>query len=198
MVLSINDSYSLLVAEGSQRHGLARVIQRRIAFRFESRQLPLADIVDVVAPADKAWLEQHVPRARIRVVPLARPDLATVLKAQSRLTDVMLFSTPPGLDGVLDVALPWLKKPRPHLTLTMVGESPSKTVVERIHALGGEFPGFVDDLDERLADAKVLIAPSQQESGTSNKAIRAMSLGVAVVGGRCLNGVPGLLDGVHA
>ena len=198
LVLSINDSYSLLVAASSTRRGLSRLIQRRIAYRFEARQLPLADLVDVVAPADKEWLEVHVPRARVRVLPLARPALALSATRENRTTDVMLFSAPLGLDGVLDLTLPWVKEHRPDLSLAMVGITHSETVRSRIVGLGGEFAGFVDDLDERLADSRVLIAPSQQKSGTSNKAIRAMSLGVAVVGGQCLYGIPGLVDGVHA
>ena len=200
VVLSINDSYSLLAAVASPRRGLSRLVQLRIALLFERRSLPRADLVDVVAPADQRWLERQVPKARVRVLPLSRPEVAPASVDDDRPTDVILFSTQVGLDGVLDDVLPDVRSRRPDLAVVMVGSANDASAVARVRALGGTATGFVADeeLDRRLAQARVLVAPSQQESGTSNKAIRAMLRGAAVVGGRCLEGVPGLVDGVHA
>jgi glycosyltransferase involved in cell wall biosynthesis len=200
VVLSINDSYSLLAAVASPRRGLSRLAQLRNAMHFERRCLPQADLVDVVAPADERWLAREVPSARVRVLPLARPQVTPQPVDSERPTDVVLFSTQVGLDDLLDEVLPEVRSRRPDLSIVMVGGSSDPSAVSRVRALGGMSTGFVpdDELDRRLASAKVLVAPSQQESGTSNKAIRAMCLGTAVVGGRCLDGVPGLVDGTHA
>ena len=200
IVLSINDSYSLLASAASRRRGLGRFVQRTVARRFERRCLPHADVVDVVAPADQRWLSRAVPKASVRVLPLSRPDVSAASVGVDRPVDVLLFSAGVGLEEALDHVLPELRRHHPQLSIVLVGSPRSASVPTRIRDLGGAAVGFLpdDELDRRLSQAKVLLAPSQQESGTSNKAIRAMTRGAAVVGGRCLEGVPGLVDGVHA
>jgi glycosyltransferase involved in cell wall biosynthesis len=200
IVLSINDSYSFLAKDALQElPWIARKFKLAHIRRVERRLLPLASTVHVVNNVDQTWLAKTVPKASVRVVPLGRPSLPPLrahgTDSDAGEYDVILFSARPGLVPFLTefVSIDRTKG----LRIALLGSNPDPVVLSLLSEVGGQYLGFVEDLAPTLARARLLIAPSQQEAGLSNKAMQAMALGVAVAGGRCLETLPGVTAGVH-
>lgn len=199
LVLSINDSYSLLRRD-NPRGGRFRTSLEVAYVKFvERRYLPAADVVDVVSGVDMGWLAAVSPRANVRVVPLGAPATSGVCPTAERnqVHDLLLFSAAAGLRAFLTESVPMIRKAMPCLSIAMVGLPPDSWALESLSANGGDYLGFVEDVDAVIRSAKVVVAPSQQRSGTSNKAMRAMALRIPVAGGRCLFGIQGALPGKH-
>jgi len=165
----------------------------------ERRYLTAADVVDVVSSVDLGWLASVAPRANVRVVPLGTPPIfrAPPTTERSEGHDILLFSAAPGLLAFLTESLPVIRSVMPSISIAMIGPPPMRGALDSLSASGGHYLGFVEDANALVRSARVVVAPSQQRSGTSNKAIQAMLLGVPVAGGRCVFGVPGALPGQH-
>jgi glycosyltransferase involved in cell wall biosynthesis len=195
IVLSINDSYSLL-RSGTPRRG-APLHRLEVAHlrRVERHVYADADVVDVVSPADAAYLHDLAPGLPIRVLPLGRPPLDPPRDPdEPGEIDLLLFGAAPGLVAFLAHGLPHLERSS---VVAMIGPEPPAAARPLMARYGVEHRGFVDDPAAVLRSANVVLAPSQQRSGTPNKALEAMAQQVAVVGGRCLYGIEGYINEVH-
>lgn len=197
IILSINDSYSLLKSTSSTGSRLKQWAIRSYLASVEKKHLPLADAIDVVSPADLAYLRDLVPNAHTRVIGLGRPTTTYERSIEDRTRDILIFSAAPGLADFLTRTLPMVRSQLPNLTIDMVGAPPTGDLMKSASRSGVRILGYVDDLDERVQDSRLVVAPSQQTAGTSTKALRAMSLGTPVVGGRCLSGISGFTDETH-
>lgn len=196
IVCSINDSYSFLRAENPRRGPLANALEVRFAKRNEARFLDQADLVDVVAAPDVGWLAQVIPSARVRIMPLGVRHEFSALSKVKRI-DLLMFSGNAGARDFLESGLDRLRKVRPNISVKMVGPQPSNALVNLLVHHRIEYLGFVDDIAEVVASARVLLAPSQQRCGMSSRALLGFAAGTAVVGGRCLQSIPGSVSGKH-
>lgn len=197
VVVSINDSYSLQIADIPLGRASRGRIGRTVVQHAERRQLQHADVVDVVSPFDAGWLGLVAPRANIRVVPLGIAPAGAVDETIEPAYDILMFTAKSGASQFLTESVPSIRKTVPDLSIRMVGATPDATVLQQLQAVGGKYLGFVADLKQTVRQARCVVAPSQQRSGMSTKAITAMTLRVPVVGGRCLLSLPGSLPGVH-
>lgn len=195
IVLSINDSYSLLRSGTPRRPAPLHQLEVAHLRRVERHVYAAADVVDVVSPVDAAYLRELAPGLPLRVLPLGRPPLGPPRDpAEPREIDLLLFGAAPGLVGFLQLGMPHLD---PSSVVAMIGPEPPAAARPLMAAYGVEHLGFVDDPAIVVRSANVVLAPSQQRSGTPNKALEAMAQQVAVVGGRCLYGVEGYIHEVH-
>lgn len=198
IVLSANDSYSLLVEDTSPvRTRALRRLQLWHVTRAERRAYRDVDVVDVVSPVDAEAVAALGTGAAVRVLPLGRPQvIEQPLWTQGRDIDLLLFAGESAFAAVLESVVPTVRRRCPNATIAVVGTA-APALQDGLRTWGVEGLGFVDDLHEVMACSSVVLAPSQQRSGTSNKARDAMASGAAVVGGRCLHGIPGFQDQVH-
>ncbi|HEX2893689.1 MAG TPA: glycosyltransferase [Marmoricola sp.] len=196
VLCSLNDSYSFLKSEAGVDHGWSGLARRFIEFN-ERRFLPDSDLVDVVSATDVGWLAKVAPRANTRIVPLGiRPEwVAGGFTESSELYDLLLFSGGPGVNTFVDVGLPRLRQCRPGIKVAMIGPEPPVRSLASYRALGVEYLGFVDDVAAAVRQSKVVLAPSQQRCGLSNRAMLAFSNARCVVGGRCLMNFQGARAG---
>jgi glycosyltransferase involved in cell wall biosynthesis len=195
IVLSINDSYSLLRSDTPRRPGPLHRLEVAHLRRVERHVYADADVVDVVSPVDAAYLRDLVPRVPVRVLPLGRPTLGAPRDPEEPATiDLLLFGAAPGLVPFLEHGLPRLD---PSSVVAMIGPEPPAAARPLMARYGVEHLGFVDDPAVVIRSANVVLAPSPQRAGTPNKALEAMAQQVAVVGGRCLHGIEGYENGVH-
>lgn len=195
LIASLNDSYSFLRAENPRGGRLRRRVELAGAKLAERRDLPAADLVDVVSLADVGWLAGVVPEANVRVVPLAVRDEWSDPGPMPKEIDLLLFSASAGLVPFLTAGVARLRSVIPHARVAMIGPEPSSDVARLIPSSGVQYMGFVADIATTVSKARAILAPSQQRCGMSNRALLAMSVGTAVVGGRCLLNLPGSLPG---
>jgi glycosyltransferase involved in cell wall biosynthesis len=103
--------------------------------------------------------------------------------------------------GALIDAWPIVLKSRPDARLTLVGEGPERSALERrARGLGlvraGDLPGASAHVDDLLRTADLFILPSIEE-GMSIALLEAMALGVPVVASAIAGNRRLVVDGVH-
>ncbi len=200
LVLSINDSISELMRTRPRYTGLLGRLDVRMMRTAERRAYPLADAIDVVTPGDVASVHAVAPTAHVRMLPLGSNTQALAANELlvERPIDVLLFATAGDWPLLLDELVPALRKLAPDTSVAAVGTAGiDAEVASNLDRLGVARLGFVNDLGATLRQARVVVAPSQQLSGTPNKARDALENGAAVVGGVCLHGLAGFRDREH-
>jgi sugar transferase (PEP-CTERM/EpsH1 system associated) len=93
------------------------------------------------------------------------------------------MSYPPNVDGVeflVNQILPLVWKEKPEINLAIVGANPSPKV-ERLSQERVLVSGWVDDIRDYYAAAKVFIAPMQIGTGLQNKLLEAMSMQIPCI-----------------
>jgi hypothetical protein len=200
IIASINDSYSFLRSEAAPRdRKLTRAIANRYLEFNERRSLRGADLIDVVSSADVGWLAKLDPSLLVRVVPLGvRPEWRSEIPSDGNEVlerDIVLFSRGPGLREYLRDVHPVVASRIPKVRASIVGPEPDAEILRIAESLGIDYLGFVEDVHRVVKESGILVAPSQQRCGSSNRAMLGMSTGTAVVGGRCLQSLDGALAG---
>jgi O-antigen biosynthesis protein len=163
--------------------------QRR-ALATRRRELDVyqrADAVVVVTESDKRLLSEHLPDARIAVVPNIHTERNDVPAFRDRKPQSLLFvggfDHLPNVDAVLFFCreiLPVLKQSAPDVKLTIVGDA----APEEIRQLASEsvlLTGWVPDVKPYLDSHLVSIAPLRFGSGMKGKVGEAMANGLPVV-----------------
>ena len=200
LVLSINDSISELMRTRPRYTGLLGHLDVRMMRAAERRAYPRADAIDVVTPGDVASVRAVAPQANVRMLPLgaSTQGLDADELVRERPIDVLLFATAGDWPLLLDELVPTLRELAPGASVAAVGMAGiDAEVANNLDRLGVARLGFVNDLGATLRHARVVVAPSQQLSGTPNKARDALENGAAVVGGVCLHGLAGFRDREH-
>lgn len=93
------------------------------------------------------------------------------------------MSYPPNVDTVeylCNEVLPLLIKDHPTIKLVIAGANPS-TKVKSLKSDNVEVTGWVDDIREYYAAAKIFVAPLKIGSGLQNKLLEAMSMGLPCI-----------------
>lgn len=94
------------------------------------------------------------------------------------------MSYPPNIETaeyIVHHILPLLKKEKPDVKLTLAGSSPHKRVKQLAKIPGVEVLGWVNDIRDAYASAKVFIAPMQIGTGLQNKLLEAMAMEIPCV-----------------
>jgi glycosyltransferase involved in cell wall biosynthesis len=173
---------------------------------IERRFFPQASAVHVVSAADAQWLRQSIPTAQIKVIPVAllnlpMPRIAYINRLDSPLVvfwgDIGVPYLRSGLEWLLAKVIPLLECKGIYTELIILGRREPDDI---LRALAGKarFLGWVENVDEILRQADVVVLPDQNGTGLKNRALRAMACGVPVVGtSQAFEGFS-VIDGVEA
>ena len=162
------------------------LIRARATRELELALVRAADATIVVSAFEKDLLDAEVPSAHIVVVPTfhAPHDVAAGSADRSDIVFLGSFAHPPNADGVgwfLAEVLPLVRKELPSAVVKIVGRSAPLDLVDSAPE-GVVFCGWVPELDDVYAHARVAVAPLRYGAGLKGKVGEAMSYGVPVVG----------------
>lgn len=137
-----------------------------------------------------AWLADRAPHVRCYKVPAYAYDdfpsePAANLADRRGLLFVAGFAHQPNADAAawfVERVLPLIRAKHPQIHLDLVGSNPS-SAVRALHGDGINVTGFVTDeeLAERYALARVVVAPLRYGAGVKGKVVEAMRFGVPCV-----------------
>jgi len=191
-VLDLTDAISLYLRrlrDGSKN----RLV--RLAAHFElsrmveyERLIPEYDRAVVCSPIDRQFLLQHIPEARIDLVPNGidldffsiegdlQPDPYRIVFAGN----MSYFPNTDGAVFLIEEIFPHIKKSVPEAKIYIVGQNPPR----RIKALAREdvvVTGFVSDIRSAYLRGSVAVSPIRFGAGTPNKVLEPLALGIPVV-----------------
>ena len=165
--------------------------QHRRMLRFERRTLSQFEGVLAVSDADRDTFDRIYPgslRAPAHVVATGVDTeffTPTPSPASSRrLAFTGSMDWLPNEDAMVFFVrevLPLIRAAEPGVTLSIVGRSPTPTVLRLATEPGVQVTGRVDDVRPYIADASVYIVPLRIGGGTRLKIFEAMAMGKAIV-----------------
>ena len=202
-----HDVYFQSIARGLpfMRNALQR-LQARFeylrALRFELRQLPHADRVQVCSADNRRVLESYLPELTGRIDDGFRAGIDTsryAFRADGREPATMLFlgsfrhiPNQEALAWFIANVMPRVSARMPESKLVVIGSDPPPRHAFPKTAGNIELIGFVDDVREPLARYSVFICPILSGSGVRVKLLEAFAAGIPVVSTRL--GAEGLAD----
>lgn len=162
------------------------LVRARATRELELALVRAADATIVVSPVEKQLLETEVPPANIFVVPNFHTphDVASGTRNRTDIVFLGSFAHLPNADGVrwfLTDVLPLVREALPSAPVMIVGRSAPQDLID-LAPEGVDFRGWVPELDDVYAHARVAIAPLRYGAGIKGKVGEAMSYGVPVVG----------------
>ena len=145
----------------------------------------------LVSPAEVSLFKSFVPDAKAYNIPngvdlpKAREHIFSSSKENNRIVFVGVMDYFPNIDAVKwfvnEIFLHILKK-KPGAEFLIVGKNPSLEVTElRKETNNIHITGYVPDIMEYLAKAKVVAIPLRIARGIQNKVLEAMAAGIPVV-----------------
>lgn len=192
------------------RHGTRNPAKSAYAYlqylkarRYERRLSSEADLTLTITPEDRDLLSEPV-NGRIDVLP-AGVDLEGHQPSGDEADGLVTFfgsmDYHPNEDAARWFArkvFPELRSNDPDLTFQIVGKNPPASIEQLGNREGIEVTGFVDDIDEYIDQATVVVIPIRVGTGVRLKVLHAMAMEKAVVSTPL--GVQGIQveDGVHA
>ncbi len=153
--------------------------------RRELAVVAAADATMVVSPVEKAILDESVPGARVRVLPVLRevPGRERGFAERSGVVFVGGFRHSPNVDAVLWFCReiwPRVRERLPHAEFSIIGSN----MVPEVRALQGEgvrVLGFVEDVTPLFGRARLSVAPLRYGAGQKGKVVMSLSYGVPSV-----------------
>ena len=159
------------------------------ALRYELRELPQCDQVQVCTPANRAYLLSFLPKmaprlraglragidaARYRFRPRGREPLTMLFLGSFRHTPNLT-----ALDWFLRQVMPLIlaRRPEARLVIAGSGEPPDLSAAAR----GVELLGSVEDVREPLSRYSVFVCPILSGSGVRVKLLEAFAAGIPAV-----------------
>jgi GT2 family glycosyltransferase/glycosyltransferase involved in cell wall biosynthesis len=194
-----HDIYFQSIARGlANAKGLLRRIEWRWeylrALRFEIRELPRADRVQVCSRENREYLESFLPELKGRVDEAFRAGIDTAsyeFRPEGREPDTMLFlgsfrhlPNQEALTWFLHHVLPRIREQRPAARLIVIGSDPPPRHSLPKSAANVELIGFVEDIRDPLARYSVFVCPILSGSGVRVKLLEAFAAGIPVVSTR--------------
>ncbi len=156
--------------------------------RYEARACAKADLTVAVSEVDRALLAANAPGARIRPIPTGVDTTFFTPNGSGELSGSLVFTGSmdwfPNEDAILhfmDAILPRIRQEIPHVSLTVVGRSPTPRLRIAAAGAGVNVTGTVDDVRPHVAEAAVYVVPLRIGGGTRLKIFEALAMGKAVV-----------------
>lgn len=170
----------------------------------ERRAVRRSDLIVCVSDADERFFTRAGARATLLTPNGVDDDLFAVAPAPAGSDDLLFFgalSYAPNADGIerfLRSSWPLVRERHSAARLRVVGADAPPSLEHAAEAAPGvELVGFVEDLREELARARLVIAPIRFGGGTRIKVLEAMASGRSVVATSVgVEGI-GFTDGVH-
>ncbi|WP_159079879.1 glycosyltransferase [Methyloceanibacter sp. wino2] len=157
-----------------------------IAKRAELDLIASADVGMVHSSAEKALVEQERPNARVVVVPIIHEPRGKGKPMEERSGIVFLggYRHPPNVDAVeyyLSEIHPAVKEGIDEpVVFTAAGNAPP-AAFEELASAEILVPGYVEDLEPLLYNARLMVAPLRYGAGVKGKILSAMAHGLPVV-----------------
>ena len=153
--------------------------------RIERKAVEMTQGAFVCSTADAVFLNQRWRCANVFEVPNSVPDrgVAPFNSAPTVLFLGILNYRPnsAGAEWFIDAIWPQIRAVVPEAQLIVAGKNPDSVRQFKAPPGGVSFPGFVKDLTQVYADARVVICPIRSGSGTRVKIIEAASFSKPIV-----------------
>ena len=172
---------------------------------YERDQLSRFDVVVAVSERDADKFRDDYGTHHLHCIPTGVDLDFFSYQAPSRANAVVFcgsmdwMANQDGVEFFLDSVWPIIHEKRPEATFTVVGRNPPNKLLEKAKRFGPRvtFTGFVDDVRDHIAAARVNVIPLRVGGGTRRKVYEAMAIGTPIVSTQI--GVEGLpvKDGVH-
>jgi len=201
--LDYQDAFSTAFERRAQREAwhsrwLFKVEQKRLE-RYEARMLDEFENCVIISTQDRDCI-RHRDRGKIVVVPNGVDFERFRPREMEKKYDLLFtgnMAYPPNVESavfLVNQVLPLVWKQVTQAKLAIVGATPS----ERVQSLTGpnvRVTGWVDDISEYYAQAKVFVAPMLINTGLQNKLLEAMSMQLPCVtsqlASNAMGGMPG-------
>jgi len=173
--------------------------------RYEGTIPGRSDLTLAITDEDRDRLRQYGADGRIEVLPagvdLSQYDASERDPEPRQITFFGSMDYHPNEDAAVwftEEVFPRIRAEIPDATLELVGKSPPDSVAELDADDGVTVTGFVEDIDERVRRASVVVIPIRVGTGIRMKILHAMAMGVPIV--TTPVGVQGIAveDGYHA
>lgn len=195
---AISRNYAESSAGASNLWRLIYPIESNRLLRYERAITREFDHSFIITEADKRYIEGDNAFSSLSVVPngvrdeiLERetePNETIPPEHSSESSDSLVFLGKmdyfPNVDAAkyfVQEIFPLVRRQRPDTEFIIVGTQPTDAVRQLGERPGVEVTGFVDDPDEYLAGARVVVAPMRFGAGLQNKVLESMGLGKPVV-----------------
>ncbi len=201
--------YQDVFSKGIQRRISKVAFYLRPIFKMEYRRLlryehDLFNIFDnkaIISIPDRDLIP-HPEKEKIHIIPNGVDHEFFKPMAMEKKYEIVFIgnmSYPPNVDAAVFLAqkiLPELHKTHPEAKLLLAGASPAKRVLEQksdfVHVTG-----WVDDIRECYAQAKIFVAPMQIGTGLQNKLLEAMSMKIPSITSSLANSALYAKDGIE-
>ncbi len=164
------------------------------ALRYELKQLPKADRIQVCSAENRQVLESFLPELKGRIDDDLRAGIDASnyeFKPAGREPDTMLFlgsfrhvPNQEALDWLLRRVLPRVHARRPQARLVVVGSDPPPRHFLASETSNVELIGFVPDVREPLSRYALFLCPILSGSGVRVKLLEAFAAGIPAVSTR--------------
>jgi glycosyltransferase involved in cell wall biosynthesis len=194
-VFKVLDAHNLEFMRARGRISLARAPLKKLAYRliasrmkrYEKRALGDFDLLLLCSEADRKALEEIAPGKRALVIPNAVDTDAFIPGAGGATRPIIFTGTlwyEPNLDAARWLAediFPLIRSDFPDMELLIVGDHPPAEVLDLTSRPGISVIGPVEDIRPYLSQALIFLAPIRTGSGTRQKILDAMAMGLPVV-----------------
>lgn len=161
--------------------------ETRRLIRYENLMFDLFDNQVIISAQDRDLL-YHPDRDRMVVVPNGVDTTYFTPRSTEKKYDLLFtgnMNYPPNIDSVLFLVhkvLPLVLAERPDVKLLIAGVDPD----QRVRKLAVQYPqvtvsGWVKDIRDSYASAKIFVAPMQIGTGLQNKLLEAMAMGIPCI-----------------
>ncbi len=189
VIYSVADLYHLRVARQAAAEDRPELEQ--LARRIRRDELRLAAMVDVVvthSPHEAAILREHIPPARVHVVPWSVPARPTCVAFERRsgMAFIGHYGHAPNHDAALwliEEIMPCLRAFQPGITCLLVGSDMPQSLrrTAELGQAGVEAIGQVAALAEVFDRVRLTIAPLTFGAGIKGKVLDSLAAGIPCV-----------------
>ncbi len=167
--------------------------------RYENKVFDQFDERIIISQPDKSLIP-HIDKHLIHVIPNGVDFDFFQRKKAKKVYDLVFIgnmSYPPNVQAakyLVNSILPVVRKSRPGIKVLIAGSSPHKSV----RALASRqvvVSGWVDDIRDSYASAKVFVAPMHLGTGLQNKLLEAMAMGIPCITSPLANDALGAKEG---
>lgn len=167
----------------------------------ELGRITAADVTVVVSEVERELLEDLVPAADVRVIPLIREVRQRALPSFRNRAGIAFiggFQHQPNIDAVttfVEVMWPKVLAARPDMTFHVIGSHMPEALSERTDP-NVEWVGYVPELEPWLDRIKLTVAPLRYGAGAKGKVVSSLLNGVPVVASQVASEGMGFAEGV--
>ncbi|MCF8232283.1 MAG: glycosyltransferase [Bacteroidales bacterium] len=165
--------------------------EARLLKRYERKIFDYFDNKTIISIPDRKLID-HPDKEEIEIVPNGVDTSYFYPRSEEKTYDLLFtgnMNYPPNIHGaefLVNSVLPLVREKYPEIRLLLSGANPHS----RVKALAGNqvtVSGWVDDIRNSYASARIFIAPMQIGTGLQNKLLEAMAMKLPCITSRLAN-----------